>query len=194
MFTIGPHPWQLRGEFLVTVGMAGCRLDVLARPVEHAVRRRRVAGPSAGRLQRAELVALAGLPAGVPVPWAELDLETRLTLDTAPAGVLRASRRTVTRLYRPPVEVEAVVSSQRPWERGLQEVSLFATVAPRVLRVSRRPHDVNELHTRAERLGVGVFIDGEPPRPLTGPPSQQRVQEDARRWEFAEAVYLAYAS
>lgn len=192
MLMLCPYQWQLRGAFSVTVTIAGCRLDVLARPAEQEIDRRRVAGPPAGCLQRAELVALARLPLGAAVPWAEIDLETRLTLDVAPAGVLESSGLTVTRVYRPPVEVVAVVSSQQPWLRGLREVSLFAAVAPRVLRVSRPPDDVGELHRCAERLGIGVYVDGDSPAPLTGPPSQQRVREDARRWEFAEAAYLAY--
>lgn len=191
MLTIGPQEWQLQGDFTTTVVVAGYEVEVLARPVEHEIRRRTTQGPPVGSLERAPLVALAQLPEGLPVPWAEVDLQTRLALDVAPAGVLKTDGERVTRVYRPPVEIAAIISEQRPWSRGLQEVSLFAAVAPRVLRLAADPGDGEELRARAERLGVGVFVDGELARPLTKAPSRQKVREDARNWEFAEAAYRA---
>lgn len=191
MLTLGPQEWQLQGDLTATVVVAGYEVEVLARPVEYEIKRRTTQGPPAGSLERAPLVALAQLPEDLPVPWTEVDLQTRLALDVVPTGALKTDGERVTRVYRPPVEIAAIISEQQPWSRGLQQVSLFAAVAPRALRISAAPGDDKELRARAERLGVGVFVDGEPARPLTKAPSRQKVREDARSWEFAEAVYRA---
>lgn len=171
MLNMGPEQWQLRGEAVVDVTVAGANLQVLVRSDDDECARREQHGPTPRTLSRAQLLALARLPLDMPVPWCEVDFDTGLALDGLPGGVIETDGHLVVRRWRPPVTVASVCSRRRPWSRGLHEVSCFATVAPRLLSVTSPPRDLDHLRTRAERLGVGAYIDQSEPEPLTAPPS-----------------------
>lgn len=191
MLSLGPRTWHLTGDVLTAVTVAGVRLQVLGERARSEMLRRVDTGPKPGELTRPQLAAMSRMPELTAVPWREIDFETRLELDGLPLGAIAVDADTATRVWRPPVHVAAVCSMTRPWERGLAEVSMFATVAPRVLRLPAAPSSTEQLRAQAERLGVGVFIDADPLVALTRPPSTKRVSDDARRWEVAEAAYLA---
>lgn len=194
MISVGPAEWQLRGHSLRAVEVAGHLIEVLVRPRRPEIMRRVVEGPPVGSLHRAQLGALSLLPESVPIPWREIDFDTRLVVDTLPDGVVQDNRCTVTRIWRPPLEIVAVRSPLRSWSRRLQAVSLFAAVAPRVLQVEPSVQNVEEVRRHAERLGIGAYMERDPAEPLTTPPSSQRVRDDARKWEVAEAVYTVIAA
>ena len=139
-----------------------------------------------------ELEVLAALPFGLPVAWSEVDMHTRLMLDTLQHEAVHVDAHTVTRCWRPATRVLAVEVAADRWESALHEVSSFATVAPRLLHLNQVPDDAVSLRIRAERLGVAVYAQGHTPLPLTGPPSRRYVREAAPRWEVAELVYQAW--
>lgn len=182
-----PAAWRIAAQATASVRVDGLDLDV--RFVVDAPEHRRRTALGVTSLGWQELEALAALPYGVAVPWAEVDLRTRLVLDMLPGNVVSKDRHTAMRVWRPAVRPAAVVLAACDSSVGLHDVSAFAQVAPRLLRLASTPRDMAALQDRASHLGVGVYVDETPPRALTGPPSNTHVRDGAARWEVAELAY-----
>ncbi|HSK98195.1 MAG TPA: hypothetical protein VK891_16330, partial [Euzebyales bacterium] len=78
MATLGPPDWSLRGDVRCRLRVAGVTVDVLADLVHDEIARRAGHGPPPGALGWRQLGALALLPHGIAIPWAEVDQDTRL--------------------------------------------------------------------------------------------------------------------
>lgn len=192
MATVGPPGWSLRGDVRCRIEVAGVSIDVLADVVHDEVARRFSDGPAPGTLDWRQLGALLLLPYGVAIPWAEVDRDTRLLVDGLPPGAVVARERHVERRWRPALEVRAISSTSATPYPALDDISMFAAVAPRVLVLTVAPRDAAVLAYRAAHLGVAVLVDtGDDVQALAGPPSIDKVRDDARRWEFAESAYAA---
>jgi hypothetical protein len=174
------------------IEVAGVSIDVLADVVHDEVARRISDGPAPGALDWRQLGALSLLPYGVPIPWIEVDLDTRLLIDGLPPGAVIAYERHVERRWRPALELRAISSTSATPHPALDDISMFAAVAPRVLTLTVAPRDAAVLAYRAAHRGVAVLVEtGDEVQMLAGPPSIDKVRDDARRWEFAEIAYAA---
>jgi hypothetical protein len=192
MATVGPPGWDLRGDVRCRIEVAGVVIDVLADVVHDEVARRSSDGPAPGALDWRQLGALSLLPHGVPIPWAEVDRDTRALLDGLPPGAIIAHERHVERRWRPALELRAISSTSATPHPALDDISMFAAVAPRVLILTATPCDAAVLAYRAAHLGVAVLVEtGGIAQTLAGPPAVNKVRDDARRWEFAEIAYEA---
>ena len=192
MATLGPPGWDLRGDVRCRIEVAGVSIDVLADVVHDEVARRISDGPAPGALDWRQLGALSLLPYGVPIPWIEVDLDTRLLIDGLPPGAVIAYERHVERRWQPALELRAISSTSATPHPALDDISMFAAVAPRVLTLTVAPRDAAVLAYRAAHRGVAVLVEtGDEVQMLAGPPSIDKVRDDARRWEFAEIAYAA---
>lgn len=192
MATLGPPGWDLRGDVRCRIEVAGVSIEVLADVVHGEIARRIRDGPAPGALGWRQLGALSLLPYGVPIPWAEVDLGTRLLIDGLPSGAVIAHERHVERRWRPALELRAISSRSATPHPALDDISMFAAVAPRVLVLTGAPRNAAVLAYRAAQLGVAVLVEtGDDVQALAGPPAIGKVRDDARRWEFAEIAYAA---
>lgn len=192
MATLGPPGWDLRGDVRCRIEVAGVSIDVLADVVHDEVARRISDGPAPGALDWRQLGALSLLPYGVPIPWIEVDRDTRLLIDGLPSGAVIASERHVERRWRPALELRAISSTSATPYPALDDISMFAAVAPRILTLTVAPRDAAVVAYRAAHHGVAVLVEiGDEVQMLAGPPSIDKVRDDARRWEFAEIAYAA---
>jgi hypothetical protein len=169
-------------------------VEAVVRPDPKETARRAAAGLGAldGHYHLVE--ALAGLPLGEPVPWAELDRTAQRELAGAPPGVVAATATHVERLWRPAVQVVGVLAVTGDWRLGIQRAGLLGGHAPGGVVLLRRPRRPGPVLERAGRFGLGVAVPGarggwellRPPTPI------HPVELGPRHWRFLEAAYAAW--
>ena len=162
---------------------------------DHEAARRRRDGPSQV-LDWRQLESLASLPYGVPVAWRDVDLDTRVALDTLPDGAITWDADTVRRVWRPavtPVAAAVTVTASSPWRPALNRVAVHAAAAPRVLVVQRLPSPAASLVERAARLGVGVVRAVPEAAVVVRAAPRRYVRPGPVQWELGEQLWAASA-
>jgi hypothetical protein len=182
------------GQVAAGLEFAGVRVDAVVQPDTQELARRAMAGLGVLDDHYHLVEALAALPLGKPVPWADLDLRSRLELDVAPPGVVQATSTHVERLWRPAVHVVGVLAVTSDWRQGINRVGLLGRHAPGGIALLRPPRLTGPLLARAGRFGLGVVTLDEHGRwELLRPATPiHRIDPGARHWRFLEAALAAW--
>ncbi|MEU4449269.1 hypothetical protein AB0K14_40455 [Actinosynnema sp. NPDC050801] len=151
--------------------------------------RRRAEG--LGHLDSMELLdVLMELPSGEAVPLSVVGPSNLRVLGRAPSGVVKFTRRSVTRLVVPVVTPLLAVVYASHWRDGLVRASEFAAYCPRMFVTRELPENADEILAEASWYGVGVAVGprSEPtvvlePEPLSG------WRPTVAWWRFCERVY-----
>jgi hypothetical protein len=135
------------------------------------------------------LDTLMDLPAGLPVPAAELGQAARGLVYRAPPGVARLDDCQVIRDLVPALTPVLAMVTARDWAEGLMRASRFAPYCRRMVVSSGRPPGAKVLQTAA-RHGIGVGVrNGTTAEMLQDPQPVADWQPTTAWWRFCEVVY-----
>jgi hypothetical protein len=186
--TLGFH-----GHLVPDVRFAATGCTAVVTPDEAELTRRAAAGGGVLAPYRHYQLfeALAALPDGVAVRWADLEPGTATELDCAPSWVVHRTSTHVRRRWRPAVRVPGVLVASDRTMQALSQVSWFAPDAPRGLVALRRPRPATL--AKAARFGIGVVAPTAADRweLLVAPSTAFLRSPGPRHWRFLEAVTAA---
>lgn len=140
-------------------------------------------------LDRQVLAILGTIPSGHALPWDAVDPLDAAVLDTAQDGLVQDSDAGVERNYTPALDVAYVIATEAPITRRIEEISLFAAVAPRIVVGSSFTTEALDV---AEHLGVGCIECGrgnDASTRMLVEASRARIKPDPTRWWFQELLY-----
>jgi hypothetical protein len=173
----------------------GATLHLAIDAAEHQRRQAAGIGPVTGH-GFGGLDHLMALPAGMPVPLAELTKEQQKYVRRAPAAICTIEDGQVTRHAIRPCRVTlATVHSPSASKLALASAGRFAPFCPRAVVILRLPHrkTFNYL-SDYDFYGVGVILkhpDGTT-EPILDPAPWRPMRHTPAGWWFAERAYTAY--
>lgn len=185
-----PHAAELADLFgpaarVVDLVVAGRRASVVYDVVDREAQRRAAVG--LGAIQGRRLVeALAMLPLGAAVPWDDIEPLTQVALDNAPAGCVLSLSETVERVIEPAVEPRCFLTVYEG-RRSVEDVSLFAAMAPRLVVGRQRPTPATIDQVR--ELGVGYATAGGEGVQIVVQPTTRHIRPGPRRWFVQERIW-----
>lgn len=178
-------------------GYGGATLHLAIDPAEHQRRQAAGIGPVTGH-GFGGLDHLMALPAGLPVPVAELTKEQRAYVRRAPAAICTIQDGQVTRHAIRPCRVTlATVRSATACKTALDSASRFAPFCARRVIVKRLSKNafarINDL-AEFDFYGIGIILeksDGSVETVVEPRPWRPKRHTPAGWW-FAERAYTAY--
>jgi hypothetical protein len=177
-------------------GYAGATLDLDVDQVEHQRRQDAGIGSILGN-GFGGLNHLMALPAGLPVPIADLTEQQRAYVKAAPAGICTVTRGLVTRdAIRPCRVALATVRFRHAGRLALDSASRFAPFCARqvvIERYPRMPHpDVTLLDFAFYGIGVVLEQPDGALETLVEPRPWRPQRHTPAAWWFAETAYRQY--
>ncbi|MFJ1992987.1 hypothetical protein [Streptomyces asiaticus] len=178
-------------------GYSGATLHLAIDPAEHQRRQAAGIGPVTGH-GFGGLDHLMAIPAGMPVPVAELTREQQKYVRRAPAAIVTVDDGQVIRhAVRPCRVVMATVRFNTTYKMALDSASRFAPFCARQVIVKRLPKDafarINDL-AEFDFYGIGIILehsDGTQETVVEPRPWVPKRHTPAGWW-FAERSYAAY--
>lgn len=181
-------PFEFDGDLIAGIQRHGHVADVVVRWNQGQVAMRQDLGIGPVT-DRDALMALAGLPHRVPIPWTEIDPVVAAVLDTLPSGLVRGAGATVERLYNPPLDITGVFKRTNRWTEAFEATTYLGRGSPRgVVMTSRR--DLERVSRSAQSVGIGIALDHGGDVETVVSPSRRYIRLDDLTWLTAELVYL----